>query len=144
MPRKLEFFLKNLIVLDIYESDLLEVHVDDLQPFPELKYLSFMYNKLEIIEFDLFVYNPKLELLILDGNRIRFVNDAFDILTNLRFLTFCQNQCASGEAKDNRMAVLELMKKIHYKCGVDYKKAAQQCKKDLIICKKNNTRSGNI
>lgn len=139
MPKGIEQVFKNLIILDIYSADLLEVHIDDLQPFPELRYISFMFNKLETIEFDLFVYNPKLEFLVLYGNRIQFVNDAFDILPSLRFLSFEQNRCYSGEAKDDRLAVLELMKKIHEKCGVDYKKAAQECRKDLMNCVKNNT-----
>jgi hypothetical protein len=137
MPRGFETIFKNITTIDIYSSDLLEVHVSDLQPFPELRYLRFIFNKLESIEFDLFVYNPKLELLILYGNRIQFVNDAFDILPNLRYLSFAQNPCYSGEAKDNRMEVLQLMKNIHEKCGTDYKKAALECRKDLMICTKN-------
>ena len=98
-----------------------------------------MFNNLETIDFDLFVYNPKLEFLILYGNKIHFVNDAFDILPNLRYLSFDQNPCCSGEAKNDREAVLELMKKIHDKCDVNYKKAAQQCRQDLLTCIKNNT-----
>lgn len=80
--------------------------------------------------FCVFFFAHRLGITGLDGNRIRFVNDVFDILPNLRFLTFNKNQRGSWKAKDDRIAVLELMKKIHQKCGIDYKKTAQQCKKD--------------
>ena len=137
MPRGLEKFFKNLIVIDIYTTGLLKVQKEDLEPFPELKYLSFSKCSLQAIDFDLFIYNPKLEMILLFGNKITVVNDAFNNLPNLRFLSFKDNPCYSGEAKDDRNAVVELVKKIHNECAIDYKEAFEQCSKDFLDYKKN-------
>ncbi|CAG9812355.1 unnamed protein product [Chironomus riparius] len=139
MPNNVEKFFTNLIVLDVYATRLQEIHKKDLEPFPDLKFLSLTNNELKTINFDLFVYNPNLEVLLLTGNRIEIVNDAFEFLSNLQYLSFRNNLCKSGEAKNNRNEVIALIEDIHTNCEIDYEKAFGQCKSVLkMIQNKQN------
>ena len=125
----LQKFFTNLIVLDVYATGLQEIYKEDLKPFPDLRFLSLINNELKTINFVLFVYNPNLEVLLLSGNRIEIVNDSFEFLSNLRYLSFKNNLCKSGDAKNNRTEVTALIEEIHINCEIDYEKAFEQCKK---------------
>lgn len=144
MPNGLEKFFTNLILLDIYSTGLLEINKEDLEPFPDLNFLSLTNNELQTIDFDLFVYNPNLEMVLLWGNKIETVNDAFYILPKLRYLSFRNNSCYSGDAKNNQNKITALIKEIHKNCEPDYEKSFEQCKRVLKIIQNKKSKSNNL
>ncbi|XP_070508767.1 uncharacterized protein [Chironomus tepperi] len=137
MPKELDKFFTNLIVLDVYATGLQEIVKDDLKPFKDLKYLSLTGNELQTIDFDLFVYNPHLEVVLLWGNKIETVNDAFENLLKLQYLSFKNNPCHSGVARHSHNQLTALIKEIHNNCEPDYEKAFEQAKSVLKMIQQN-------
>ncbi|KAG5668810.1 hypothetical protein PVAND_016734 [Polypedilum vanderplanki] len=116
-PKNLEEFFPDLIAISITTSKLKEIHADDLKPFPKLIKLFLTNNELEVLDEDLFANNPKLKRLNFDGNRIRHVGGSLFVgHENLLFLHFLNNNCYSGEAKDDRFEVMMLALNIQNDC----------------------------
>ncbi|KAG5680407.1 hypothetical protein PVAND_009916 [Polypedilum vanderplanki] len=72
-PRNLENVFKNLELIYIYDSKLIEITSEDLKPFPKLKYFRLYGNPIEVIREDLFTHNPELEVLYLENNEINHI-----------------------------------------------------------------------
>lgn len=139
-PRELEIFFYRLALITIVNSQLSEIHQNDLTPFTNLKVLRLPSNDLEFIEKDLFVYNPKLEVIILDKNKIQNIHpNVFDHLDVLRYLSFDGNACIS-DTEEDRNGVKNLIENVRDKCGdFDFKKL-QNDEKELKLLK-NSTDS---
>ena len=71
-----------------------EIHQSDLKPFPKLVICGFMDNDIEIIENDLFDYNPNIELVSFWNNKILIIgSNVFDNLPKLNWLYLDSNRC---------------------------------------------------
>lgn len=115
-PRNLEKIFKNLDSIEINAAKISTLENKDLMAFKgQLKWLNFTDNNIEVIEANLFEFNPNLEKINLDGNQIKFVgNGAFDNLHNLSSLEF-KNPCYSGSAS-NHSEVVKLITEIKNNC----------------------------
>jgi hypothetical protein len=99
-PTYLQKHFSNIILIDIWSCGLKEVFASDLEPFYNLKALSFWKNKLEYLEPDLFTFNPNLEVLVLEKNNIKHIGyGAFANLPKLTELNLNSNACISEHAK---------------------------------------------
>ena len=115
MPRGLEKFFSDLVLIVIHNVGLLEVHQEDMQPFYFLKFLSFAGNSIKYLEQNLFTNNPYLEVILLHKNQIKSVGRAFENLTNIRRLNFDGNECFSGNEK-NKNRIGRLITSIYETC----------------------------
>lgn len=86
--------ITNLSSLIIHQSKLREIHQYNLEPFTELIYLSLAGNELQVIEKDLFKYNPNLIDISLEHNHIQHVEpNVFSDLKKLENIYFNYNPC---------------------------------------------------
>lgn len=93
-PRGLQTFFKNLKGIQIAKVGLKEIHQSDLKPFPDLVNLHMWSGNLEILEKNLFEFNPKLEFITLYDQKISYIHpNMFDKLTKLRSLDLQLNAC---------------------------------------------------
>lgn len=136
MPRGLEKFFSDLISIDIYKVGLSKVHQEDMQPFHNLKFLSFAENNLKHLEDNLFINNPKLEVILLYKNQIKTVGTVFRNLINLRSLNFEGNECFSG-SENNKIQIGNLIRSIYETCELRSEDALQFCMDERAMYKKN-------
>ena len=117
-PQGLEKIYKNLVGIRIAEVHLEEIHQCDLQPYTKLISLDFYENEIEVIEADLFKYNPELVVVSFLNNNIFHVDSGtFDNLVNLRTLHFANNNCIDiGILNNDRGATLSLIRQIKKDC----------------------------
>jgi hypothetical protein len=98
IPEELKNFYPNLKALIINHSNVSRVSAKNLQ-FPKLQLLSIYYNKLTSLDGNLFVNNPKLIFISLDGNQIKHVgHDLLTDLNNLNLVFLFNNPCVNQEA----------------------------------------------
>lgn len=118
MPRNLESFFPQLEVIQIMNSKLGIVTMDDFKPFgANLKKVWFNGNLISIVDADLFKHNPNLEFIAFFHTKVKHVeNGAFDHLKKLTTLHFEANLCHNANAVNNRAGVLGLIEKIQEKC----------------------------
>jgi len=101
IPRGIADFFKSLKLLAILNSSLKEIRQIDLKGFPDLRGLWLPYNEIEVLEWHLFDFNPKLTEIILMENRIKIINsNAFDAVTQLGQLDLLRNVCVDKAAYD--------------------------------------------
>lgn len=116
MPKRFEKFFKNIRGIIIYKSGLKFITKEDLKPFPMLKTLYIIENKLTVIQPDLFEFNPKLTFIELNDNRIRSIAPGtFDAIDDLEELHMTGNVCISKGASD-RKGVNEVEREILKEC----------------------------
>ncbi|KAG5680510.1 hypothetical protein PVAND_010017 [Polypedilum vanderplanki] len=113
-PRNLEYVFKNLELIYIYNSKLIEITSEDLKPFPKLKYFKLYENPIEVIRENLFINNPDLEVLYLLSNKINHIDPkALSHLNKLRAIDLNDNVCKFDKDQvETRSEVLEIIKKI--------------------------------
>jgi len=100
-PRGLTNFFKNLKAIHISNTGLKEIHQHDLKDFPKLTHLYLYYSNLEIVEENLFEFNPNLEYIDLWPNKITHIDpNVFDKLTKLKILYFVSNTCININANN--------------------------------------------
>ncbi|XP_070507833.1 uncharacterized protein MCAP_0864-like [Chironomus tepperi] len=96
MPANLADKFKNLIAMRIRNGKLKEVSQSDFKSFPKLRYLNLDANDLEVLDDDLFEFNPLLEVIWFEGNKIKAIGQStFANLKNLRDLDMNGNICYS-------------------------------------------------
>jgi hypothetical protein len=116
IPQNISKFFKNIQSVDVISSSLKVVLKDDLQQFPELRFISFYDNLLETLDGDLFTYNPKLQFVSFHKNKITNVGP--NLLRSLKSLSqvhFNSNVCISQHAF-NPSAILDLTRNLFIKC----------------------------
>ncbi|KAG5667488.1 hypothetical protein PVAND_015468 [Polypedilum vanderplanki] len=86
LPRGFKRYFIEIKRLEIKESHLKELSRDDLAQFPELWDLSVPYNDITTIESDLLDMNPKIQHLNLRHNRITFIAEKIEKMTNLELI----------------------------------------------------------
>ncbi|KAG5679654.1 hypothetical protein PVAND_009209 [Polypedilum vanderplanki] len=101
-PKNLGNIFKNLEMIAIYYSELIDITSEDLKPFPKLKYLRIWGNPIEVIREDLFIHNRELQVLALYDNEINHIDrKALSHLNNLRAVLFNRNKCKFGRNEKN-------------------------------------------
>ncbi|XP_070501521.1 toll-like receptor Tollo [Chironomus tepperi] len=128
-PRGLNKIFKNIKGIYIASAGLKEIHQKDLKHFPYLKYLALHANNLEILEKNLFEFNPDLEVIYLNFNKISHIDpNVFDKLTKLKSLNLNSNVCIKLDAYKSR-AVQNVIKAAKAKCtNSDYSNLEQKVK----------------
>jgi hypothetical protein len=121
-PQELQKFHSNIKLIYILSSGLKELHQSDLKPFTQLEELNLSFNKIEIIDEDLFEFNSKLAYIHLAGNKIYHINpDVFDNLNSLKSLRLGYNICISKNT-ENDADVKVVIVAVKEKCiSSDYK-----------------------
>lgn len=116
-PRGLGKIFKNLKAIQLYNIGLKTIHQSDLKDFPNLMNILFRLNNVEILEKDLFKFNPKLEVINFEFNPISHIDpNVFVKLINLRTLYLGRNTCASIAANNNSTAVQKVIETLKTKC----------------------------
>jgi hypothetical protein len=117
IPRGLNDLFPNLIYIAMQSIHLKEIRQADLQWYTELTNLHLGFNDIEIIEPDLFKYNPQLQTIDLSDNKIKQVDpNVFDHLNQLNNLYMGKNKCVNRNAY-GRAEVLALITKIKSQCN---------------------------
>lgn len=107
-PSGIADYFRNLILIELFYTNVLSISAEDLQPFPNLLAFGFGYNRLVNVDADLFSFNPELQWIDLTANRIEHVDyDFVKHLSNLTALFMGANVCVE-RAAGNRFEVLEL------------------------------------
>lgn len=111
--KKIEFIL-------IWSTGLREIHQKDLAPFITLRYLSLWDNDVEIIEKNLFQFNPEIKYLELAKNKIKFIDaNVFQNLKDLSSLFLRGNPCnrmTYDAARGDKFKVKRFIKEIAETC----------------------------
>lgn len=93
-PGGIAGFFPNLAAIDWVFGDLTSISRSDLEPFPELRFLTLFGNQLTSLEDGLFQSSTNLEYVDLGNNLVRNVaSDLFTGLTELRWVFFQRNPC---------------------------------------------------
>jgi hypothetical protein len=109
MPKGVEKFLDSLEVLVIAGTGLLQIKMNDLKPFEGLRELYMNDNKLEVIEGDLFKFNPDITIINFENNRIKQIEcGVLDPLIRLEAIKFKGNPFYETNAL--RLSDIEKMK----------------------------------
>jgi uncharacterized coiled-coil protein SlyX len=94
LPKNIEKFFPNLIIISWYNSVMKSVTAEDLKPFPNLIWLSFQVNQIETLDGDLFKHTKNLECVNFSQNRLTRIGDGMLAdLPNLKLANFRLNTC---------------------------------------------------
>jgi Leucine rich repeat len=116
-PLGIDKQFKNIEKIFIVKVNMAEVHQSDLKPFTKLTALSLGYNNIQVLEADLFKFNPKLAEIYLEGNKLKLVEGtAFNGLTSLNVLDLSGNLCITKSAQQ-RDAVTKLIDEAKRVCN---------------------------
>lgn len=111
------FDAEKLKFIAVWTTGLKEIHQRDLYPFTKLRVLSLWNNDFEVLERDLFKFNPEINYLGLGKNKIKFVDgNVFGPLKNLHSLHIDGNQCISKQAVGGKFLVSVLIEEIKENC----------------------------
>jgi len=137
-PRGLNKIFKNLKGISISNTGLKEIHQSDLKDFPELVDLWLMSNNIEILEENLFEFNPNLDYIDLDSNKISHINpNVFDKLTKLKTLYLRSNNCINVRAFNDATDVQDVIRTAKAQCTSSDYSSLEQKVKNLEIESKN-------
>lgn len=118
-PKDLDKVFHNLKAVAIGLSHLEEIHKDDLKPFTKLIYLSLHFNDIEVIEENLFEFNPNLKVISLNNNKIKEIHSkVFDNLPSLVTLRLKENNCIGQISQLNSTFVSNVIKHVKLQCTV--------------------------
>lgn len=116
LPKGLENFFTELIGLCVSSTNLKRVGKSDLVAFPKLKQVYFNFNKIEMLESDLFKHNPELKHINFEYNRIKFIGEnIFESLARLENLYLRNNVCINKDVF-NQDELPELLAEINKNC----------------------------
>lgn len=95
LPQNLTNFFKNFIAIEISDTNLKNIHPNDLENFTKLRFLKLSGNPLTTLEADVFKLNPDLETIDLRSNNISQIDThVFSHLKKLETLLLEQNPCS--------------------------------------------------
>jgi len=140
-PRGLNTIFRNLKGIYIQNTGLKEIHQRDLKYFPKLMVLDLISSNLEIIEENLFEFNPDLEQIYLQSNKITHIDpNVFDNLIKVKTLNLLENTCINTQAYNNPTGVQNVIKTAKAQCtNSDYLNLEQKVKILEIESKKLNS-----
>ncbi|CAG9811680.1 unnamed protein product [Chironomus riparius] len=114
-PRGLEKFYKNLKGIVIWHTQLKEIHQEDLKKYPKLNFLNLSGNKIEIIQDDLFDFNP--DLIVFENMKLIHIGaTTFDSLTKLSTFYLGGNPCTNESSLKDRTATLKVISSLKSSC----------------------------
>ena len=117
IPREIGRIFPNLIVVTMPFVELQQVRSQDLENFPNLRFLYLGNNKIKTLDSDLFKYTPKLEYLSVDYNQLTNIGtDILAPLMNLERLYLSQNPCLPVGGTSNRSGIEALKKLMEEQC----------------------------
>ncbi|KAL7014518.1 hypothetical protein ACKWTF_015981 [Chironomus riparius] len=116
-PRGLEKFYKNLKGIVIWHTQVKEIHLEDLKEYPKLTFLNLSGNKIEIIQDDLFDFNPDLEVIVFENMKLIHIGaTTFDSLTKLSTFYLSGNPCTNESSLKDRTATLKVISSLKSSC----------------------------
>lgn len=116
-PRNIEKIFGNLKGIYIQKCSLRKIQNSDLKVFPYLLELSLGFNRIDVLEDDVFSSNLNLQNIVLSGNVIYHIGlKVFDNLSKLSHLQFAECDCINGVAIDSTSQVKKLIKKLKLEC----------------------------
>lgn len=115
---QLSKIFSGLEIVKVLNSSLSEVKNSDLKQFGgKLKDLQLPENQIEILQGNLFEFNPNLEWISFSNNKLRQIDDGvFNGLTKLKTLHLRKNPCIDEAARNDRNEVLKVTKSAEKKC----------------------------
>jgi hypothetical protein len=117
-PTGLEKFYNNLNGIYITNGHLKEIHQRDLKFYTKLEFLDLFCNDIEIIEDDLFRFNPNLLAISFHSNPIFHIEPkVFNGLVKLHSLSLGRNRCTDMIAKNNTQEVKDIIENIKSACN---------------------------
>jgi len=117
LPRGLEKFFKNVTGIAVWYDLLKEIHQSDFKPFQKLECVNIFESKIEIIEENIFDYNPNLVAVSLGKANIFHIGPTvFDHLTKLTSLHLGGNKCINEFKENNREGVEQIIRNLKINC----------------------------
>lgn len=117
-PQGLEKIYKNLIGICFYNGPLKEIRQSDLKSYKKLIFLQIAETKIEVLEDGLFDFNPNLEYVAFNKNKIFHIDlRVFDHLSKLGTLYLDNNKCIDRKVKKDRSVVLDIIKDTKILCS---------------------------
>lgn len=83
-PQEIDYFFKNLKIIDFLGENLLSLSAQDLRPFPQLEHFGMNGYNITSIGGDLFSFNKRLKSIDLDDNQIQHIGE--NLVMNLTLL----------------------------------------------------------
>lgn len=118
LPKNIEKFFPNLVMISWIDGVLNHVSAEDLKPFPKIRFLDFFNSNLESLDGDLFQHSQELQHINFGRNAIEFVgNGLLTGLDNLVNAGFHDNKCIDLNA-ENVLAMQELKLQLATKCSL--------------------------
>ncbi|KAL7015700.1 hypothetical protein ACKWTF_016610 [Chironomus riparius] len=116
IPENLGNKFKNLLALKFRQGRLKEISQHDLKSFIKLRYLNLDANDIETLDEDLFEFNPQLEIIWFESNRIKNIGmSVFEHLKNLDDLDLNGNVCISKRMSNSR-GMAEFLSEVKNNC----------------------------
>ncbi|XP_070501706.1 uncharacterized protein [Chironomus tepperi] len=127
-PSGLHKIFRNLKGIQIYNCSQKEIHKSDLKYFSKLMDLRLQYGQLEVLEANLFEFNPLLNAIFLSYNKITQIDpNIFDNLINLEAFFAHGITCIDIDVSNNLIAIQTQVKAA--KCtNFDYSNLDQKVK----------------
>lgn len=116
-PKHLEIFFAHLRILEFQNCGLRELTQNDLKAFPELASLNLDRNLLQILEKDLFKFNPKLQGITINTNFIKYIDaNIIDHLNDLTVINLLENDCLTAMGGDRAEIKKNIKSQIKNNC----------------------------
>lgn len=121
LPKGLEkyFNVEKFEFLAFWTTGMKEIHQEDLALFTNIKYFSLYDNDVEVIESNLFKFNPNIKYIGLGQNKIKFIDEnVFRSMQNLHTVYLDGNVCISKVIHVNNYKIRrDLPKELKEKCN---------------------------
>jgi Leucine-rich repeat (LRR) protein len=113
-PLNLHTVFPSLEVIRMFASRVKFLEPLDLRFLSNLKVLDLETNDLEVLQSNLFTYNPRLTQIILKKNKIKFISANVFASLRLSVLNLEENLCISEQATNE--AITELRQSVERSC----------------------------
>lgn len=115
-PRGLDKIFKNLILIDLNNGRIKEIHQIDLKVFPKLEALDLFENDIQVIEAGTFDSNPNLKVVWLTNKILHVESNVFSNLKVLIYLYLPSNPCINKSARNSLIEVNNLAQEAYAMC----------------------------
>ena len=107
---------KNLKGLSFVQCRMIMLRKQDLQPYDKLEYLWLNENYLKHLDGDVFIYNPNIKVVNLQGNKLTKINsNIFNNLISLEIVILNKNECLKN-VTESQLPVIDWIDKINEYC----------------------------
>ncbi|KAL7013757.1 hypothetical protein ACKWTF_015565 [Chironomus riparius] len=116
-PTGLQHAFENIKAISIQNDKIKEIRQSDLKFLPKLLVFEIHKNEIEVIEDELFAYNPNLQYVSFSGNKIVHIGlKVFENLQKLTYLRLLNNFCINREAIDDAAETIKIIEDVKSKC----------------------------